>query len=139
MRGVISAIRCTRNPTCAKSARAKGALTVQNGRLRSARPRVQEEAAAPLAGASRNGPRSIQASTMGTRTATMSSAASELAERKPSQSLANKRSGAPIMPAKLAPLSARLIASPRRSWNQAPISVLMVASPMAAQPNDITR
>ena len=69
----------------------------------------------------------------------MSAAAPAEARRKPKRSLANSKSGAPSTPAKLAPLSARLSASPRRWWNQSPISALMVASPMEAQPNDISK
>ncbi len=50
----------------------------------------------------------------------------------------NIRSGAMTTPPRLAPLSAKLMARPRRLSNQGAMMILIAAPLIAAQPHDIT-
>ena len=142
-----NAIWCTRKPHCEVMAIAKGADTLQKARLRSAFALVQPDggeagrfSAPRLAAVDIDGGgtrRTVKAS--GTASARMRAAPASMAVAKPLAAAISTSEGTITTPLKLAPLRARLMASPRRSWNQRPRMLLMAPRLMVAQPNDMTR
>ena len=94
---------------------------------------VQRE---PLAGGGTR--RMVKAS--GTASARMRAAPASMAVAKPLAAATRTTSAGTITtPLKLAPLRARLMASPRRCWNHRPRMLLMAPRLMVAQPKDMTR
>ena len=65
----------------------------------------------------------------------MAAAAAIMAPENPKRPIAATSSGTPMMPPKLAPFSARLIAMPRRRSNQSPSVLVMTPRLVPAQPN----
>ena len=68
-------------------------------------------------------------------TTSMTIAATAIAPENPKRPIAATSSGTPMMPPKLAPFSARLIAMPRFLSNQRPSVLVMTPRLVPAQPN----
>ena len=71
----------------------------------------------------------------GTISTTMAMAAATMAPENPKYPIAATSSGTPMMPPKLAPFSARLIAMPRFLSNQSPSVLVIMPRLVPAQPN----
>ena len=135
--GSRNAIWWTMNPICAISATANGPATLQNAGLRNAVARVQAPADSCGDETRRRrgaGGRSIQRAAAGTTVIAMIAAAPTMAVWKPTVSIASTSAGVIRMPPKLAPLRARLIASPRCRSNHRPTMVVIAPVCIAAAP-----
>jgi hypothetical protein len=75
----------------------------------------------------------------GMRIAAMMAAAPTMAAAKPVSAIATMRVGATKMPPELAPLSARLIASPRWRSNHSPRTLVIAPTCIAADPTAMIR
>src|SRR5262249_43220038 len=142
-----------KKPPGAISARANGPATLQNARLRNASPRVQRCGAeaepapdldpprgrkTPVAWV-RIGGRSIPMTMAGMRIAAITVAAPTMVASKPVAAIATTRAGGMKMPPELAPLSAKLIASPRWRSNHRLSTLVIAATCIAADPTAMTR
>src|SRR6202521_4067650 len=125
MVGSRIAIWCTMKPTCANNASANGAEIVQNPKLRKSRHRDRTAGIAlscevdgfrawvldhAFAGAGTW----TRQMTVGSRQATMAAVAVNIARVNPIVPTRRTRTGAITMPPNVAPLNAKLMASPRR-------------------------
>ena len=147
MVGSRKAIWCTRKPACAVMASANGADTLQKCRLLSAEALVHFGGASGALGASsatllsagcgKGALSTVSAS--GTASTRMTAAPTSMAAAKPAAPARNTSAGTMAMPLKLAPFSARLMASPRRSLNHRPRITLMAPRLMVAHAKAMTR
>ncbi len=80
----------------------------------------------------------MKTTTTGSTSTTITMVAASMAERKPMLLLSANKTGTRMMPPKVAPLKARLSASPRRRANHAFSTVAITTEPMPVQPTDIS-
>ena len=144
--GSRNEIWCTMKPTCAIISIANGTVMVQNERLRNAARRIcamdratggDSVANASAGGSARLGGWPTQIRMAGTAITTITSAAPINVAENPNLPMAPTRRGTPKTPPQLAPLSARLMAMPRRLSNHNPSVLLIAARLVPAQPNAI--
>ena len=80
----------------------------------------------------------MKMTTTGSTSTTIAIVAAKHGGRKPMLPLSDNSSGTRTMPPQVAPLKARLSASPRRRSNQAFSTVAITTVPMPVQPTDIS-
>ena len=130
-------------PTCANSTSANAIDTVRNALLRSAWARICVAEGASAADAATvalewRGGRPTKIRMIGTISTTIAIAAAIMAPENPKLPMAVTNNGTPMMPPKLAPFSARLIAMPRFLSNQRPSVLVMIPRLVPAQPKAST-